>query len=117
MFRNYSPEVRTNGGSSIWAKRISQSTICGTSKEKTALLAVLLLCVCVVVQMLGSPFTLVGQDTTKNDVWRASLSEGFSLVATLDKPALISHFCCFQTFEPSAHPPIIPIAVFHPPLA
>lgn len=75
---------------------------------------VLVLSVCVVVQVLGSPVTIVGGDST-TDVVKAALSEGFTIVSKLHKPVMISFLYCDEIFLSSRHGPILTVSVFHPP--
>lgn len=76
----------------------------------------LLLCICVVVQVLGTPFAIVGQDTTA-DVLRASLSEGFSIPEIAFELEAMSLPCLHEEFVPVTHIPVLPKSVFHPPQA
>ncbi len=75
---------------------------------------VVLLCVCVIVQILGSPFAMVAQDTT-TDVLRITLSEGFSLPEIAFELETRSRPCLREEFVSVTHLPVLPKSVFHPP--
>lgn len=86
------------------------------SKSRGLVFLVLILCVCVVGQVLGTPFTIAGQDTT-TDVLRASLSEGFSLPVIVSELRTLSLSHLQAEFVPVTHLPVIPKSIFHPPQA
>ena len=82
---------------------------------------IMLLCVCVVVQMLGVPFTFLGllsADLLNSDMLTESESESedltaLSLSAGLERPRL---FYSSAELRAIRHLPLLPISVFHPPL-
>ncbi len=86
------------------------------SKSRGLVVVVLLLCVCVVIQALGSPFTIVGQDTT-TDVVKTSLSEGFSIPEITCEPDVMGLPCLSEEFVPITHILVFPKSAFHPPQA
>ncbi|MBS0149584.1 MAG: hypothetical protein JSR31_01505 [Nitrospira sp.] len=85
-----------------------------TSQNRSLVFLVLVFCVCVVVQVLGSPFTIVGQDVT-TDVLKASLSEGFSISVIVPELKALSLLYLHEEFVPVTHLPVLPNSVFHPP--
>jgi hypothetical protein len=77
--------------------------------------AILLLCLCVVLQMLGVPVTLLGPSVT-SDALGASVLEGFSLPPSLPGLALLPESVLVVDVHPTVHGPILASALFHPPL-
>ncbi len=73
---------------------------------------VLIVCICVVSQMLGAPVTLLGLLTS--DTPAESFSEDFSLPMTTE-PGTPSPSSLHAEFQPSFHLPIFSTSVFHPP--
>ncbi len=78
---------------------------------------VLLLCVCVVTQMLGVPATLM--DLLNSDVLTKSepVSEDVSTLSSLAGPERPHFFRVIAEFDSARHLPILLVAVFHPPSA
>ncbi len=76
---------------------------------------VLLLCVCVVTQMLGVPATLI--DLLNSDVLTKSepVSEDHSTVSPSLEPERPHLFYSFTEFRPVRHLPVLSTSVFHPP--
>ena len=79
--------------------------------------SVVLLCVCIITQMLGAPFTLFG--ILSSDVLAESdpISEDFSTLSPSPEPErpLLSH--ALTEFRPIRHLPLVLISVFRPPSA
>jgi len=78
---------------------------------------VILLCVCVVTQMLGVPATLM--DLLNSDVLTKSepVSEDFSTLSSSTWPERPHLFRVIAEFHPVHHLPILVTSVFHPPTA
>lgn len=78
---------------------------------------VVLLCVCVVTQMLGVPATLM--DLLNSDVLTKSepVSEDISAFAPLLEPEKPRPFNFFNESRPVLHLPVLLTSVFHPPSA
>lgn len=74
---------------------------------------VILLCVCVVTQMLGMPVTLIG--LLASDAPAESVSEDLSVLSSafdLKMPGLLG---LFADIRPRPHLPLLLTSVFHPP--
>ncbi len=76
---------------------------------------ILLLCLCVVLQMLGVPVTLLSPSVT-SDTLGASVLEGFSLPPTLPELAQLPESVLVLEIHPIVHVPILAFTLFHPPL-
>lgn len=76
---------------------------------------VLLLCMCVLMQMLGAPATLLNP-ALSFDILGSSVLEGFSLPSTLFPPTPFNEVFAFTEKPSSLHLPIAGSALFHPPL-
>lgn len=76
---------------------------------------VVLLCLCVVIQMLGVPATLM--DLLNSDVLTKSepVSEDHSALSPSDKPERPGLFMVFAERRPVRHLPVLITPVFHPP--
>jgi hypothetical protein len=98
---------------------MSQKSIMGLHlifRGKRLACIVVLLCICVVMQMLGTPFMLLNQNTQDtSDVSTVSLSEGFTLLPTVHESERLGFLCFYQTFQPPVHSRIFSISIFHPP--
>ena len=77
----------------------------------------LLLCVCVVTQMLGTPFTLLGLLNSDALTESELNSEDFSALSPSPQPErpFLSHV--LMEFHPIRHLPVIVTSVFRPPSA
>ncbi len=76
---------------------------------------IMLLCICVVTQMLGVPVTLIGLLTADVLTKSEPVSEDFSSPSTLPepwRPRLLSSFIQFRSMPQL---PILPVSVFRPP--
>lgn len=74
---------------------------------------VILLCVCVVTQILGMPVTLIG--LLASDAPAESLSEDLSALSSavdIKMPVLLG---LFSDIRPRLHLPVLLTSVFHPP--
>jgi hypothetical protein len=77
---------------------------------------ILLLCICVVTQMLGVPVTLVG--LLNSDVLTKSepVSEDVSTLSTVPEPGRPRLLSLLIPFHSMPQLPILPVAVFRPPV-
>lgn len=75
---------------------------------------VVCLCLCVVLQILGSPATLFSAGMS--DVLSTAHSEGFSIPPTMFVPEVMSLSYFLEDALPSFHLPVIAVSYFHPPL-
>lgn len=73
----------------------------------------LVLCLCVVMQMLGAPVTLLGLLTSDTPV--ESFSEDFSIMPIIVEPGVSSRPSFYAGFQPALRFSIFSSAVFHPP--
>ena len=86
------------------------------SRRGTVCMAmVMLLCICIMVQMLGVPVTLL------NPGWAAetlavSVSEGFSVPSSLPQLALSVEMVPVTDAQLSVHVPVLASVLFHPPI-
>lgn len=76
---------------------------------------VLFLCLCVILQVLGVPVTLLNPDDNA-DALAASVLEGFSVPPTLPELALSSESVLLSDVHPFVHVPLLTSALFHPPI-
>jgi len=75
---------------------------------------VLVLCVCVVTQMLGMPVTLLGLLDSSNTL-AESMSEDSSVLPSLPRPVRPSLLHLLTEFRHILHLPILLTSVFRPP--
>lgn len=82
---------------------------------KACIATVLLLSLCVLVQMLGVPVTLLNP-VEATDTLAVSVSEGFSIPSSL--PQLMPSFETISVTDgqPSVHAPVFASTLFHPPV-
>lgn len=78
------------------------------------LAVVVLLCFCVLAQMLGMPVTMLGLVTT-SDMLVESVSEDFSLIPVVPEPGTSGPSHTQAEFQASLHFPVFVTSVFHPP--
>ena len=78
-----------------------------------AVIVVFSICLCVLLQMLGAPVTLLG--VLISDVPAESLSEDFSIPPIPPEPDTPGQFSFYAEFQPSVHLLILSTSVFHPP--
>ncbi len=78
---------------------------------------VVLLCVCVVAQLLGAPFTLLGLLNSDMLTESEPVSEDFSALSSSPEPERSYRFRVAAEFRPVHHLPILVTSVFHPPSA
>jgi hypothetical protein len=76
---------------------------------------VLALCVCVLMQMLGTPVTLLNHADISDD-FAGSALEGFSVPPTLPQLAVSSESTLTGDFRPSVHVSEFAVPPFHPPV-
>ena len=90
-----------------WASSYTTGLVC----------VIVLLCICVVAQMLGVPATLM--DLLNSDVLTKSepVSEDLSALSPLTGPERPHLFHVIAEFHSVHHRPILLISVFHPPSA
>jgi hypothetical protein len=75
----------------------------------------MLLCFCVVVQMLGVPVTLLNSGGAA-DALAASAYEGFSVPSSLPQLTPSFKIVPVTDAQPSVHVPVLASALFHPPV-
>ena len=78
-------------------------------------MAVLFLCVCVILQMLGAPVTLLNPSAS-SDTLGTSVLEGFSVLPTLPDFVHSSQYISLPNVYPSVHAPLLSSMLFHPPV-
>ncbi len=76
-----------------------------------------LLCLCVLAQMIGTPFTLLSLLNSDMLAESEPISEDFSAFSSSPEPERFHLFHVFTEFRPLPHLPIVPTAVFRPPSA
>jgi hypothetical protein len=74
----------------------------------------LVLCVCVLSQMLGTPVTLFGL-LTSADMITESVSEELSLPPTVAEPETLRLLHVNMEFDLALHLPVLSASLFHPP--
>jgi hypothetical protein len=87
---------------------------CVRLRERGLCVIALALCLCVIMQMLGAPVTLLSAGDTSDD-FSGSVLEGFSLPQT--RPPLTRSSESVSAVERPrlAQLPILPAGLFHPP--
>jgi hypothetical protein len=75
---------------------------------------IVMLCLCVIMQMLGSPGTLLNP-TLSTDVFAPTL-EGFSIPPSLTHVMPFAHTIAVTETPKSFHVPVLAFTLFHPPL-
>jgi hypothetical protein len=78
---------------------------------------VVLLCVCVLTQMLGVPVTLLGLLNSDMLTNSEPVSEDFSALSTLPNPERPGLLSLIADFYPVPQLPVLPTSVFRPPSA
>ena len=78
---------------------------------------IVLLCVCVVAQMLGAPVTLLGLLNSDMLAESEPVSEDFSALTPLPEPEGPGLLRVLSEFRPVRHLPVVITSVFHPPSA
>ncbi|MBA5868244.1 MAG: hypothetical protein GDA67_16235 [Nitrospira sp. CR1.3] len=76
---------------------------------------VLFLCLCVMMQMLGTPGTLLSP-TLASDIWGTSVLEGFSIPPNPAQPTPSASAISATEMQTFLHVPVLASAPFHPPL-
>lgn len=82
---------------------------------KVTLGLVILVCLCVLLQMLGAPTTLLSPADAA-DVLGASVLEGFAVLPALPQLELQREICSFVDVHFSMHVPVLASVHFHPPV-
>ncbi|WP_455371260.1 hypothetical protein [Petrachloros mirabilis] len=82
---------------------------------RVVLSLVMLLCLCIVLQMLGVPTTLLSP-VDAADALGASVLEGFSVLPALPQPELQIEICSVTDVHSSMHVPVLAFVHFHPPV-
>lgn len=82
---------------------------------KVCMVMVGLLCLCIVVQMLGVPVTLLSPVGTVETL-SASASEGFSVPSSIPQLTPAIEMVLVTDSPPSVHIPVLASTLFHPPL-
>lgn len=88
----------------------------GSSQRYGSIIAVGLLCVCVLAQVLGVPGTLIDL-LTSSDTLVESVSEDASLAPAVTEPGALALTYTDIIIQLSLHLPILVTSVFHPPQA
>lgn len=76
---------------------------------------VFFVCTCVLLQMLGTPVTLI--DVLTSELPGESLSEDFSIPPDTPELNLVTHAIPYEHVDLFFHLPILTTSVFHPPYA
>lgn len=76
----------------------------------------MLLCICVVTQMLGVPVTLIGLLSADVLTKSEPVSEDLSTLSMLPEPGRPRLLSLLIQFRSMPQLPILPVSVFHPPL-
>lgn len=76
-----------------------------------------LICVCVIAQMLGTPFTLLSLLNSDMLAELEPVSEDLSAFSPPLEPERSRLFLVFTEFRPLLHQPVLLTSVFHPPSA
>ncbi len=76
---------------------------------------IMFLCLCVIMQMLGAPITLLAPSVFF-DTLGAAVLEGFSVLPTVPQLTLSSEIVPVTDAQPSIHMPILASVLFHPPV-
>ena len=92
---------------------IGESTIRLFPKCTGALILILIVCLCVVFQMLGAPVTLLGLLTSDTPV--ESLSEDFSIPPSIPEPGRPNRSRFTGETQSLPYVLVLSTAVFHPP--
>ena len=93
------------------------SMLCWNKNKPTGFVIVMILCVCITLQMLGVPATLLNPAGGESDTGGGSVLEGFTLL-----PALVQLMMSRQAsalavqYEPSVHDAVLTAVPFHPPV-
>jgi hypothetical protein len=86
------------------------------SRRGTVCMAmVMLLCMCIMVQMLGVPVTLLNPGGAA-DTLAVSVSEGFSVPSSLPQLTPSGEMVPVTDAQPSVHVPVLASVLFHPPI-
>lgn len=87
------------------------------SRSRTIACLVVLLCVSVVAQLLGAPFTLLGLLTSDMLTESEPVSEDVSTLSPSLEPERPRFFHSLTEFRQVVHLPVLLTSVFHPPSA
>jgi hypothetical protein len=82
---------------------------------KVCIAMVMLLCLCVMAQMLGVPMTLLNPAGAA-DTLAAAVLEGFSVPPTVPQLTLSAQTGPVTDAQPFVHVPVLASALFHPPV-
>jgi len=82
---------------------------------RVVLSLVMLLCLCIVFQMLGVPITLLSPADAA-DALGASVLEGFSVLPSLPQLELQTEICAVADVHSSMHVLVLAFVHFHPPV-
>lgn len=93
------------------------STFCSSCWAKGVVCLILLLCICVVTQMLGVPVTLIGLLNADVLIKSEPISEDFSTLSTLIVPERPCLFSMIADLDPVSQLPVLATSVFRPPSA
>lgn len=84
-------------------------------RGKVCMAMVVLLCLCIMVQMLGVPVTLLNPGGAA-DTLAVSVSEGFSVPSSLPQLTPSVEMVPVTDAQPSVHVPVLASVLFHPPI-
>jgi len=82
--------------------------------DKVCMAMVVLLCLCIMVQMLGVPMTLLNPGGAV-DTLAVSASEGFSVPSSIPQLTPSVEMVPVTDVQPSIHVPVLASTLFHPP--
>jgi len=84
-------------------------------RGKVCMAMVMLLCICIMVQMLGVPVTLLNPGGAA-DTLAVSVSEGFSVPSSLPQLMPSVEMVPVTDAQLSVHVPVLASVLFHPPI-
>lgn len=87
----------------------------GSASQGSLIGVVMVLCVCVLLQMLGTPVTLLNPSAF-SDTLGASVLEGFTVPPALLSLDFSAESVPAPDVHPSVHIPLLSSMVFHPPV-
>lgn len=103
------------GGSVSWMCMMGEKTTMGSGIRGSVVVVILFLCICVVLQMLGVPVTLLNPSLS-SDILGTSVLEGFSVPPAPPHLNPFSAFVLVTQGHASVHMPLLASDLFHPPV-
>lgn len=101
-------------GCIVAIKRFAMRIVCVSNRRYGLFAVVVLLCFCVLAQMLGMPVTMLAL-VTSADILMESVSEDFSLTPVMPEPGTSGSSSVHAVGQPAVHLPVFVTSVFHPP--